>query len=183
MTQQTNLPSFEKLKEKLATDPIMERYRQLTQKVHQNEKLLALYDEYIKFTNFSTQFSNNVKPINSNFLVNISNDDVDIYINSKINSINKDFSLLHSTHNSGKYKCKCNSNILFDVINKNEDQIFKKIFVKIEDCPEWMRESLYELREKQVQDQLIEERTKQTKQFKKQKRLELKNKFFPFFKK
>ena len=44
----TNLPSFEKLKEKLATDPIMERYRQLTQKVHQNEKLLALYDEYIK---------------------------------------------------------------------------------------------------------------------------------------
>ena len=48
MTQQTNLPSFEKLKEKLATDPIMERYRQLTQKVHQNEKLLALYDEYIK---------------------------------------------------------------------------------------------------------------------------------------
>ena len=43
MTQQTNLPSFEKLKEKLATDPIMERYRQLTQKVHQNEKLLALY--------------------------------------------------------------------------------------------------------------------------------------------
>ena len=48
MTQQTNLPSIEKLKEKLATDPIMERYRQLTQKVHQNEKLLALYDEYIK---------------------------------------------------------------------------------------------------------------------------------------
>ncbi len=48
MIQQTNLPSFEKLKEKLATDPVIERYRQLTQKVHQNEKLLALYDEYIQ---------------------------------------------------------------------------------------------------------------------------------------
>ena len=48
MTQQINLPSFEKLNEKLASDPLIERYRLLTEKVHQNQKLLALYDEYIK---------------------------------------------------------------------------------------------------------------------------------------
>lgn len=48
MNKQTNLPSFEKLKEKLSTDPILERYRQLTQKVHQNDKLLGLYDDYIQ---------------------------------------------------------------------------------------------------------------------------------------
>ena len=48
MTQQINLLSFEKLNEKLASDPLIERYRLLTEKVHQNQKLLALYDEYIK---------------------------------------------------------------------------------------------------------------------------------------
>lgn len=48
MTQQINLQAFEVLKEKLNHDPVLERYRQMTQKVHQNEKLLALYDEYIQ---------------------------------------------------------------------------------------------------------------------------------------
>ena len=44
----TNLPSFERLSEKLANDPVIERYVMLTKKVHQNKKLLAMYDEYIK---------------------------------------------------------------------------------------------------------------------------------------
>ena len=47
MTQITNLSSFEKLSQKLANDPVIKRYRQLAQKVHQNQKLLALYEEYI----------------------------------------------------------------------------------------------------------------------------------------
>ena len=46
--QQINLPSFEKLNEKLASDPLIQRYRLLTEKVHQNQKLLSLYEEYIK---------------------------------------------------------------------------------------------------------------------------------------
>lgn len=48
MTQLTNLPSFERLNERLANDPVIKRYRLLTEKVHQNKKLLAIYDEYIK---------------------------------------------------------------------------------------------------------------------------------------
>ena len=54
MNKQTNLPSFEKLKEKLSTDPILERYRQLTQKVHQ---------EYYGKTNASSQKEAELKAI------------------------------------------------------------------------------------------------------------------------
>lgn len=45
MSQLTNL---ERLKEKLAQDEVMDRYRQMAIKVHQNEKLLVMYDEYLK---------------------------------------------------------------------------------------------------------------------------------------
>lgn len=145
--------------------------------------LSRLYDEYIELKDFSTQFSNNIKSINSNFLVNITSDDINVHMNSKTSDSNKDFSLLHSVHNSDKYKCKCNSSLLFDVVNNNEDQIFRKIFVRIEDCPEWMRDLLYKIRKKQVEYQTIEEKEEQKEQLKKQKRLELKNKFFPFIKK
>ena len=48
MTQLTNLASFNALKEKLDQDEVIVRYRQLAVKVHQNERLLNLYDEYIK---------------------------------------------------------------------------------------------------------------------------------------
>ncbi|CUM97394.1 MULTISPECIES: YlbF family regulator [Turicibacter] len=48
MTQLTNLASFNALKEKLDQDEVIVRYRQLAVKVHQNERLLNLYDEYLQ---------------------------------------------------------------------------------------------------------------------------------------
>ena len=53
-----------------------------------------------------------------------------------------------------------------------EDEIFKSIFVKIDDCPEWIRQELYQIRQEQL-----------AKENKKEKRLELKRKIFPLVKK
>ena len=48
MIEQTNLQAFESLKQKIDNDPVIDRYRQMANKIHQNEKILAVYDEYIQ---------------------------------------------------------------------------------------------------------------------------------------
>ena len=77
------------------------------------------------------------------------------------------------------YRIECNSGIINELLKDNEDEIFKRVFVRIDDCPEWCRQRLYEIR----QNQLIEERHKEEKEAKKQKRLEFARKVFPFLKK
>ena len=42
-----------------------------------------------------------------------------------------------------------------------ENEIFKKLFVRIDDCPDWSRESLYKIRKKQLDEEkqkLLEEK-------------------------
>ena len=78
---------------------------------------------------------------------------------------------------------KCNSSIVNEAFKNNEDEIFKRIFVRIEDCPEWSKKMLYEIRKNQLlEEQKIEDEEKY-KEMRKQKRLELKRKLFPFLKK
>ena len=47
MTEINNLNSIVRFKEKLENDSEFKRYRELGVKVHQNKKLLALYEEYL----------------------------------------------------------------------------------------------------------------------------------------
>ena len=54
----------------------------------------------------------------------------------------------------------------------NAAKVLSKIFIRIEDCPEWTKETLYEMRKNQLEKELKQE-----------KRLELKRKLFPFLKK
>lgn len=63
-------------------------------------------------------------------------------------------------------------------IQGKEDEILKRIFIKINDCPKWCQEMLYEFR----QNELVEEQKIEIQNMRKQKRLELKKKIFPFLK-
>ena len=74
-------------------------------------------------------------------------------------------------HYDDEYRYDCNSSLILDILKDNEDLLFKKIFVRIEDCPEWTREALYNKRKHQLEEEK-----------KKQKKLELKRKFFPWIK-
>lgn len=101
-----------------------------------------------------------------------------------------------------KYYHYCNSNTIINAINGNEDKIFKKVFIKINDCPKWSQSDLYKIRQKQFeeeqqrikkleklekQNQLEEEQKAEEErkivEEKNQKRLTLKRRFFPFSKK
>lgn len=138
--------------------------------------LSEAYDEALRFKDFNTQSKFNIDAINSNFLVHITKHGVDItdkvYLRYKFN--------LCRSSEYRSYRCECNSSKVNDAIRDYESEIFKKIFVKIEDCPKWMQQELYAIRQNQLaEEQKIEDKEKY-KQYRKQKRLELTKKIFPF---
>ncbi len=134
-------------------------------------ELSKLFDELMSFSSYNEETKYGLKAVNSNFLVNIYFFGVDIFVKSPTNSFMMDF-MLSSYKYSNNYRYDCNSSIVISAIKGKENEIFKRIFVKISDCPKWSQPSLYEIR----QSQLIEEQ-------KKQKKLKLKRKLFPFLKK
>lgn len=148
------------------------------------EDLSELYDEYITYKNNTNQINRSFKSLNSQFYVNIDKYGADIFwFNYPINSfVLSDFKLsMHSYTN--KVDFISNSTSVIDEFKGNEVEFFKKIFVKITDCPKWMQEQLYEIRQNQLAEEQRIEDEKKYQEMKKQKRLELRNKIFPFLKK
>ena len=107
--------------------------------------LSNLYDELLKFEAFKlTQPKNNIKPINSEFNVKINADGV---------IINNDEIELFVTNYDNDCKVKSSSNMVKQVLNETKDEIFKRIFIKISDCPVWMQSELQELRHNQLKNE------------------------------
>ena len=113
----------------------------------------------------------NINSINSNFKINS-----DEYM---INVTHNDSFRLSAIIYKDEYEYDCNSNNVTSICRDKEDEVFKRIFVRIDDCPEWTREILYTIRKKQLEEQ----EKLEYKEMKKQKRLELTRKIFPFLKK
>ena len=111
-------------------------------------------------------------------MVDLSPYGVNIYINSSSNKFSKDFEISFPSYKNG-YNYKCNSSSVLTALRGKEDEIFKKIFIRIDDCPEWSKQTLYQIR----QEQLAEEKEQLYKNMKKQKRLKLKRKLFPWINK
>lgn len=145
-------------------------------------ELSQLYDEFIKYSSYKKDYIFRVKPVNSNFLVNMTPNGVGIGVLVPNRILTYDFKLdFYSVTN--RYGYDCNSTLIIDAFKGNEDKIFKRIFVKIEDCPKWCQEELYEIRKNQLEEeQKIEDKIKQQ-EIRKQKRLELTRRIFPFIKK
>ena len=142
--------------------------------------LSEMYDELLKYADYQDYKYTKAyrKPVNSNFNIKISYHGVWISVKDFANKYKNKLELFAPSYKNG-YELDCNSSIVNEAFNGKETEILKRIFVKIEDCPEWCQSKLYEIR----QQQLIEEEKLQEKEMKKQKRLELVRKVFPFFKK
>ncbi|MEE3342733.1 MAG: hypothetical protein VZS44_01425 [Bacilli bacterium] len=146
------------------------------------KELSELYDELIKFHDFKNQSAYEIKALNSNFLVYIGQYGVDIHVDKRSNRFSKDFSL--SSHSYKKeYYYECNSTSVITALKGKEDEIFKRIFVKIDDCPEWSKTILYQMRQDQLEEEKRLEEKQLYKEMKRQKRLELKRKIFPWMNK
>lgn len=144
-------------------------------------ELSQLYDEFIKYSLYKKDYIFKVNPVNSNFLVNMSPGLVGIGVLVPNRILSYDFKL-DFYFVTNKYKYDCNSTAIIDAFKGNEEEIFKRIFVKIDDCPKWCQDALYERRKIQLEEeQKIEDKIKQQ-EVRKQKRLELTRRIFPFIK-
>lgn len=125
--------------------------------------LSELYNFYIQYWQFYYQSSYDVKSVNSRFLVDISDSKSSI-------TFGTDFKLKFSSFED--VSCMCPDDVLAAITGK-EEEILKKVFVKIKDCPEWMQPILREIRQKELEEL-------QSGETEKQKRMEFINRFFPF---
>ena len=141
------------------------------------DALTQFYNEMVKYSSYRSESSLRISPINSRFFINIGSFGVDVF--TKCSNENDDFNLL--SNNNKEYKYSGNFNII-DCIKGNEDEFFKNIFVKIDDCPTWIQNILYTIRQEQLMNEQKIEDEKIYKDIKKQKRLNLKKKFLPFLK-
>ena len=146
--------------------------------------LSQMYDEYILYKEFKNwdRSKNGVKPVNCNFFSDINCYGVSIYISSPSNRYQTEFKLFAPSYDP-KFTTECNSGSVIEAVKGNEIEIFKRIFVKISDCPLWMQGILYAERKKQVENLEKAEKIRKQKEEKKQKRLEYIRKVFPFIKK
>lgn len=135
-----------------------------------NDELLELYDVmsgYKYFFSCELFSAENAK----NIIVNIS--DVGVIL-----EIRKNLKQLHLLASSRgiEYLYTCSedsfSNATSSLISGKEDEIFKKTFVKIDNCPKWMQPSLYEIRKEQLLEQKRIEEQKRQEQLEEQKRQE-----------
>jgi len=166
-----------------------ESYRGKEILVELGDSLSKLYDKFIQYRDFKKQSLYGFKSVNSNFLVAVNAYEVSIFVRKFLNAFR-----LASTNYNDNYFYDCNSNTVISALKGKESEIFKRIFVRITDCPKWSQPILYEMRQNQLieekkleeeklrEKQKIEEET-QRKEAKKQKRLELTRKIFPFLNK
>jgi len=111
---------------------------------------------YLKYLNeiknIKEEYKFGIRPINSNFYVDINYNFVSIKDSGWIFSDN--FELGY--HNYKKdFEYKCNSGNIIDVVKGNEELIFKNIFIRIKDCPLWMQEELYNIRKEQLKNKTM----------------------------
>lgn len=133
-------------------------------------ELTNVYDQFLNYKDFFKQHIYSIKAKNAKFLVDISDGGVSIEENSSENNFR--LSYLNVNNN---YKYDGNPSLDLSSLQGNEEELFKKIFVDINDCPEWSKATIYEIR----QSQLLEQQRKEQIESKKQKRLELVRKWFP----
>lgn len=108
--------------------------------------LSRIYDKFMAFKDFKTKNNYGINTINSNFNANICCFGVSFFNKLHNNSFfNNRFELTSHSYTS-KYKCECNSCNILSIIKGNEDELFRRIYVKIEDTPKWCHDTLYKMR-------------------------------------
>ena len=158
--------------------------------VHVGKYLSDLFDRLNEFKSFKTQYVFDSKTLNPNFRVVIAPSGVEI--STIANNREDKFGLSYGAL-SEKYSYKSNSTLVLGTVGGIEEELFKRTFVRIDNCPEWSRDELYQIRQAQLarakqQEQERIEREKRleaeriAQEEREQKRLEFRRKLF-FWKK
>ena len=125
--------------------------------------LSKLFDELLQYVDYMDcdQAKENIKPVNSNFSVEINKNRIKILVkniknefeNEFENELENELELVAPSRYKSDYKFECNSHIITEAFKGNEEEVFKRIFVKISDCPKWSQTMLYEIRQNQIAEE------------------------------
>lgn len=137
------------------------------------------YDELLNFEVFNTFKDSNscIDVINSNLKASIGRSYIDLY--NKKRNYSRDFDVSFGVIFDSRH-VNCNSSIVLDLVTNNEEKLFKNAFVKIEDCPEWTKEILFETRKKSLEEERRIEKERLNAELKEKKIRRIKNFFNPF---
>lgn len=105
-----------------------------------NNALKRLYDNCVNLSYYTDSYAYGIEPVNSKFKIDITPWNIGICPDNTINP------LLSLTTDTLDYEYDENKKDIMEVIKGKEDEIFKKLFIKIDDCPLWMRDSLTKIR-------------------------------------
>ena len=137
-----------------------------------------LYDDFLPFEDFRNInfYKEKITAVNSIFKANIYNYRVDIFVHDDNIDRIHDYFRIEALTLGNEYNCNSINKEVEEVFSNIEERYFKKVFVKIEDCPEWMQEELYKIRQEQLKPKEENNNTKKSEK-------KLIKKLFPFLNK
>lgn len=124
-----------------------------------SDEVLELIDFYLSIEETRIQKKNRIKSVNSNLYINMDRYDVEVYVdeNTGIHYLHKPkYSSKFYTY-SDKVEHQYAYSDILERLNGNEMEFLQKIYVKIDDCPLWMREQLYNRRREEIRERKIKE--------------------------
>lgn len=98
------------------------------------EELNKLFDEFVKYGSYTYESKRNIESVNSNFLVDINRFNVNVKVPTR------NFQLNVNSNGSCFYSSKVSGAV--DMFIINEKEILDKLYVKLEDCPTWIRKNI-----------------------------------------
>ncbi len=115
-----------------------------------HDPLSKLYDELLRQKPMNEERCRYVQTSSPSLLVDISINQITLFWQYDPGFFNKSFAIEFSNY-LDRYHSKCNSGKTMDWVDGKERELFKKIYVNIQDCPEWSRKTLKELREQELE--------------------------------
>lgn len=119
--------------------------------VKYGDVLSTLYDELMEYYDFKMQRTKAINIFHSFFLTSMNAYSINLFVKSFSNEPLNQFGL-SALINYKKYSYECNSNTMIQIFKDHEDELFKHLFVRIEYCPKWCQNKLYQMRQEQLKE-------------------------------
>jgi len=134
---------------------VLELYTTLISDYQKYTDCISLYDIKQLLTGLDCQYTQNLFCLDqiiiySKFLVTINKGKINVFSMYAPSSCFKNFELSIDYINND-YKCSNHNKSIIKILVGKEDILLKKLFIKIDDCPNWSKKNLYLIRKKQLE--------------------------------
>ena len=144
-------------------------------------EISELYDTLLGFEKYrsDSESNYNIRTVNTSFEASVSHYGAGVY---EYDRLEQKFKLFSPSYDN-EFHIECNSSMIQEAFKNNEDELFKRIYVPISECPTWCQDALRERRRQQIIEEDKKAKEEMLREERRQKIQEVKEKIFPFLKK